>query len=141
VIFSTASLCLVLIGNPWMSRYSMTPYSRSRRPARRRRRAPRRAPGPPGRPELHHPIRGRTKGVEPFRRFVTDTYRWLAEREATVEDVDVIVTDRRTVEEVVLHLDHGDNDARFQLPVAIATDRGDDGRRSSCDLIQHGGAA
>jgi hypothetical protein len=41
-----------------------------------------------------------------------------------VEDVDLVVTDRRTVEEVVLRLD-GD-DGRVELPVAIVADRSED---------------
>jgi hypothetical protein len=43
-------------------------------------------------PELHHPIRGRVKGIAPFERFVTDTNTWLAAHNATVEDVDFILT-------------------------------------------------
>jgi hypothetical protein len=31
-------------------------------------------------PEVHHPVRGRIKGETAFRRFVTDTTSWLAER-------------------------------------------------------------
>jgi hypothetical protein len=72
-------------------------------------------------PELHHPIRGRVKGIAPFERFVTDTNTWLAAHNATVEDVDFILTPRRGVEELVLHL-HGD-DGRVDLLVAIAADR------------------
>jgi hypothetical protein len=77
-------------------------------------------------PELHHPVRGRFKGAGAFERFVSDTNAWLAERKVTVEDVDLIVTDHRTVEEVVLHLD-GDA-GRVELPVAIAADRDTDAR-------------
>jgi hypothetical protein len=74
-----------------------------------------------GEPELHHPVRGRVKGARAFERFVVETNAWLAERNASGDDVDLIVTDRRTVEEVVLHLD-GDAE-RIELPVAIAADR------------------
>jgi hypothetical protein len=79
-----------------------------------------------GEPELHHPVRGRVKGRRAFERFVTDTNAWLVERNATIEDVDRIITPRRGVEEVVLSLD-GDH-GRVELPVAIAADRADDAR-------------
>src|SRR5437588_13127704 len=61
-----------------------------------------------GEPEIHHPVRGRIKGIGAFTRFVTDTKAWLADRNATVEDVDLLLTAPRGVEEVVLHLDGGD---------------------------------
>src|SRR3712207_2801765 len=76
-----------------------------------------------GEPEVHHPIRGRIKGVADFERFARETQRWLAERAATVEDVDFVITDARGVEELVLHLDDG-----TALPVAIASDRDGRGR-------------
>jgi SnoaL-like domain len=78
-----------------------------------------------GEPELHHPQRGRVKGADAFRRFVTETNGWLGERNVAVDDVDLVITPRRTVEEVVVHLD-GDN-GRVGLPVAIAADRTHDG--------------
>jgi hypothetical protein len=58
-----------------------------------------------GVPEVHHPVRGRIKGETAFRRFVTDTTSWLAERNVEVENVDFLLTQPRGVEEVVLHLD------------------------------------
>jgi hypothetical protein len=79
-----------------------------------------------GEPELHHPVRGRIRGAPAFGRFVTDTNAWLAERNVTVEDVNVIFTPRGGVEEVVLHLD-SDN-GRIELPLALAANRDDDGR-------------
>jgi len=79
-----------------------------------------------GEPQLHHPIRGRVKGARAFERFVADTNAWLAERSASVDDVDLIVTAGRTVEEVVLHLDAGAG--RVELPVAIVADRDADAR-------------
>jgi SnoaL-like domain len=80
-----------------------------------------------GEPELHHPVRGRVKGARAFERFATDTNAWLAERNVTVDDVDLLVTPRRTVEEVVMHLD-GDDGARIEVPVAIVADRDEDAR-------------
>lgn len=79
-----------------------------------------------GEPELHHPVRGRVKGRRAFENFVVETNAWLAERNVSVEDVDLIVTDRRTVEEVVLRLE-GDA-GRVEVPVAIAADRDADAR-------------
>jgi hypothetical protein len=79
-----------------------------------------------GEPELHYPLRGRIKGAAAFGRFVADTKTWLAERNVAVEDVNFIVTPRRGVEEVVLHLD-GD-DGRIELPLALAADRNEDAR-------------
>jgi hypothetical protein len=75
-----------------------------------------------GEPELHHPVRGRIKGVAAFERFVDETRSWLAARDATVDEVEFVLRDGRGVEEVVLHL--GDVD----LPVAIASDKDEQGR-------------
>jgi hypothetical protein len=79
-----------------------------------------------GEPEVHHPVRGRIRGVPAFARFVTDTRTWLADRNVTVEDVNILLTAPRGVEEVVLHLDAGDG--RIDLPVAIAADHDQDDR-------------
>jgi hypothetical protein len=79
-----------------------------------------------GEPELHHPVRGRVKGADAFGRFVSDTNTWIAERNVTIEDVNFIFAPRRGIEEVVLHVD-GD-DGRIELPLALAADRGQDGR-------------
>lgn len=79
-----------------------------------------------GEPELHHPIRGRVKGARAFERFVSETNAWLADRNASVENVDLIVTERRTVEEVVLRL--ACEPRSVELPVAIVADREADGR-------------
>jgi hypothetical protein len=79
-----------------------------------------------GVPEVHHPVRGRIKGESAFRRFVTDMTSWIAERNVDVEDVNVLITDPRGVEEVVLHLD-GDG-GRISLPLALAADHDEDER-------------
>jgi hypothetical protein len=76
--------------------------------------------------ELHHPVRGRVKGARAFERFVVETNAWLAERNAAFDDVDLVVSDLRTVEEVVLRLDG--NAGRVELPVAIAADRDEEAR-------------
>jgi SnoaL-like domain len=80
-----------------------------------------------GEPELHHPVRGRVKGVHAFERFVADTNAWLNELNAVASDpVERIITPRRGVEEMVLAVDgeHG----RTELPVGVVADRDDDGR-------------
>src|SRR5271166_143900 len=77
-------------------------------------------------PELHDPVRGRIKGARAFAAYATETKAWLEERDATIEDVDVIVTERRGVEEVVLHL--GGDGGPVELPVAIVADRQPDRR-------------
>src|SRR5690349_11247993 len=79
-----------------------------------------------GEPELHHPVRGRVKGERAFQQYVDGAQTWLAERNASVEDVDLVVTERRTAEEVVLPLDA--KAGRFGLPLAIVADREADGR-------------
>jgi (2Fe-2S) ferredoxin len=75
-----------------------------------------------GEPELHHPVRGRIKGVAAFERFVSDTRAWLTERDATAEDVDFVIAGGRGVEELILHL------GGVELPVAIASDHDEGGR-------------
>ncbi len=77
-----------------------------------------------GEPEVHHPIRGRVKGVAAFERFAVETRTWLADHDATVADVHFVLTPGRGVEELVLHLDGG----RIQLPVAVASDHDERGR-------------
>jgi SnoaL-like domain len=75
-----------------------------------------------GEPELHHPDFGRVKGVAAFERFVTRANAWVRERNITVEHVNLIVTPRRSVEEVVLRVDRDDG-TRAELPLAVAADR------------------
>jgi hypothetical protein len=79
-----------------------------------------------GEPELHHPVRGRIRGVRAFEAYVIDTKAWLTERNITVEDVTLVVEERRGFGEVVLHLD-GEN-GRVDLPVAEVADREPDRR-------------
>jgi hypothetical protein len=79
-----------------------------------------------GDPELHHPVRGRIKGVAAFERFVSELRTWLAERSGAAEDVDFVLTPGCGIEELTLHLD-SDN-GRVELPVAIASDHDKRGR-------------
>jgi hypothetical protein len=75
-----------------------------------------------GEPELHHPDFGRVKGVAAFERFVTRANAWVRDRNITIDNVGLVVTPLRSVEEVVLHVDRDDG-TRAELPVAIAADR------------------
>lgn len=79
-----------------------------------------------GEPELHHPVRGRIKGVRAFSTYVTDTNAWLSDRNASIEHVGHFISGRRGFGEAVLHLD-GESGG-VELPVAIVTDRHPNGR-------------
>ena len=80
-----------------------------------------------GEPELHHPVRGRIKGVAAFARFVTDTDDLAGRAQRHRRRTSTSSSrPRRGVEEFVLHLD-GD-DGRIELPVALAADHDEDGR-------------
>jgi hypothetical protein len=78
-----------------------------------------------GEPEVHHPIRGRVKGVAAFERFAIETNTWLEGLNATVADIDFVLTPHRGVEELVLEVD-GD-EGRIELPVAVASDHDERG--------------
>jgi hypothetical protein len=52
-----------------------------------------------GEPEVRHPVRGRAKGASAFAQLVTDTTTWMAERTVPVEDVSVIITPPRGVDD------------------------------------------
>ena len=79
-----------------------------------------------GEPELHHPVRGRIRGVRAFEAYVTETNAWLTRRNVSVEDVEHVVAGRHGFGEVVLHLD-GES-GRVGLPVAVVADKQPDGR-------------
>ena len=77
-------------------------------------------------PELHHPVRGRIKGMQAFKTYVTDTNAWINQRNISIGDTDVVTAGQHGFGEAVLNLD-GDT-GRVQLPVAIVADRESDGR-------------
>ncbi len=79
-----------------------------------------------GEPELHHPVRGRIRGVPAFEEFVIATRTWLTERNVSIEDVEYVVADGHGFAETVLHLD-GET-GRVGLPVAVVSQRRPDGR-------------
>ncbi len=78
-----------------------------------------------GEPELHHPVRGRIRGVHAFKAYVIDTNAWINQRDASIEEVEHVVVGRQGFGEAILRLD-GDTE-RVQLPVAIVADRRSDG--------------
>ena len=80
-----------------------------------------------GEPEIHYPVRGRVRGVGAFERYVGRTIEWITGSNGVVEDLELTVTPRRSVEEVIVHLDRDDG-SRIAVPTAIAEERGDDGR-------------
>jgi hypothetical protein len=77
-------------------------------------------------PELHHPIRGRVKGRLAFERFVAQTNAWFEEHNAVTGPLERIITAPRGIEEALIAFDSPRG--RVELPMAIAADRGDDGR-------------
>jgi ketosteroid isomerase-like protein len=79
-----------------------------------------------GEPQVHHPVRGRIRGVAAFKSFVTETNELVAHRNVSVEDVERVVLTERGFEEVVLRVD-GDA-GRVDLPHALVADHHSDGR-------------
>jgi hypothetical protein len=79
-----------------------------------------------GEPELYDPVRGRIKGAQALRAYLSQMSAWLAQGNVSVEDVGHVVLEGRGFEEVVLHFD-GEN-VRVDLPFAIVADRRSDGR-------------
>jgi hypothetical protein len=79
-----------------------------------------------GEPQLHHPVRGRIRGVRAFETYVTETNAWLRQRNVSVENVEYVHAERHGFAEVVLHLE-GET-GRVGLPVAVVADSRSDGR-------------
>jgi hypothetical protein len=80
-----------------------------------------------GEPVLHHPVRGRIRGVPAFTAYVAETRAWLERRNVTIEDVERVILEARGFEELVLHVD-GDDGRRVELPFALVADHPSDGR-------------
>jgi hypothetical protein len=76
-------------------------------------------------PELHDPVRGRIKGRRAFEVYVAETNAWLQQSNASIDDVERVVTETGGFEEVVVHLD-GER-GRVDLPVALGADDRADG--------------
>jgi ketosteroid isomerase-like protein len=79
-----------------------------------------------GQPELHHPVRGRIRGVQAFKAYVTDTNAWLRQNNASIENVEYVAVGQRGFVEVVLHLDG--EAGQVDLPVAVVSEKDPDGR-------------
>jgi hypothetical protein len=79
-----------------------------------------------GQPVLHDPMRGRIIGVRAFEAYVSELQAWLTQRNMSFDDVSRLLTERRGVEEVALHLDGVSG--RGDVPVAIVADHQSDGR-------------
>jgi hypothetical protein len=79
-----------------------------------------------GEPEVHYPVRGRVKGTRAFAAYADRTKAWLRDREASIEDLGIVTTERRSVGEAVLHVDG--EDGPVDLPVAIVADQQPDAR-------------
>jgi hypothetical protein len=73
-----------------------------------------------GVPVLHDPVRGRIQGAAALRAFAEQMRTWLVGRDVTVEDVDRVLLEGRSFEDVVVHLDGAAG--RVDLPVAIVAD-------------------
>jgi hypothetical protein len=70
-----------------------------------------------GEPELHHPFRGRIKGVRAFTTYVNETNAWLTAKNVSVDAVEQVALGDRGFGEVVLHVD-GES-GRVPIPFAI----------------------
>jgi hypothetical protein len=77
-------------------------------------------------PEVHYPVRGRVKGERAFTAYAAATKEWIEEDEASIEEVGLLTTERRSIGEAVLHFAGGGG--RVDLPVAIVADRRSDAR-------------
>jgi hypothetical protein len=66
------------------------------------------------------------RGARAFAAYVAETTAALTARNVSVEHIDHAITGRGGFEEVVLNLDH--EEGRVGLPVAVAADRGANGR-------------
>jgi hypothetical protein len=77
-------------------------------------------------PELHEPVRGRVRGARAFEAFASEARSWLRQHDASVEEVEHVITERHGFEEVILHFDG--RDGRVGLPVAVVADLRSDGR-------------
>jgi hypothetical protein len=79
-----------------------------------------------GPPELHHPIRGRIRGVDAFARYVGEMNVWFSRDGAAVEDIDIVSRTTDGFEEVLLQL--GAARGSVALPIGIVADKQSDGR-------------
>src|SRR3954452_5563987 len=78
-----------------------------------------------GEPELHHPVRGRIRGVRALEAYVADTNAWIGELNISIEQIELVMTERHGFGEAALQLD-GET-GRVELPVAVVADKHSDG--------------
>ena len=78
-----------------------------------------------GEPEVHYPVRGRVRGAQAFTAYAAATKAWLEDRDASIEHLDIVSTQRRSAGEAILRLSGGDG--RVDLPVAVVNDKRSDG--------------
>jgi SnoaL-like domain len=78
-----------------------------------------------GEPQLYHPVRGRIKGTRAFEAYVAETNAWLTQRNASIDEVELVITEQRGFEEMIVHLD-GDA-GRVDLPLALVADHHPEG--------------
>jgi len=78
-----------------------------------------------GEPEVHHPVRGRIRGVRAFEVYATEMNA-LLRGEVSVEDVGRVALGEHGFEEAVVHL--GSEADGGALPVAVVADKRLDGR-------------
>jgi len=71
-------------------------------------------------PEVHLPLRGRVRGERAFTEYVTEMTAWFQRHNASVEPVEMTVTERHGCEETLVHLDS--ERGRIALPVAVLAD-------------------
>jgi SnoaL-like domain len=73
-----------------------------------------------GEPEVHYPVRGRVKGARAFTAYAEATKTWLEERQASIEHLGIVRTERRGFGEAILRL--SGEDGQVDLPVAVVSD-------------------
>jgi hypothetical protein len=79
-----------------------------------------------GEPRLRHPIQGEIRGVRAFEDFVEDMNRWFAAHDASVGEPEIVITEPRGFEEVVIAFDT--DEGRVQLPHALIADHDPEAR-------------
>src|SRR4051812_22839372 len=90
-----------------------------------------------GEPELHHPVRGRIRGVRALEAYVADTNAWIGERNISIEQIELVMTERHGFGEAALQLD-GET-GRVDLPVGGAPKKQPEGGTGERRVSYSGG--
>lgn len=77
-----------------------------------------------GEPEVHHPVRGRIRGVRAFETYANEMQVLLGQ--VAVEDVERVALERHGFDEAVIHFDRSPE--RVGVPVAVVADKRSDRR-------------